>query len=225
MSSISVGIILGFFVLAFIFMIYKRLHLNMLNNALKTKNYPEVLRMCESPLTRRLLGKYACELYKLRAYVLIKDNNQVRIQALKMLKENYKAEDHKTFLELYYHIFLARSDFETAKAFLDVINKEDDFVFKKYNQYAYDVLVNRKTDLIDIMDKEIEANLYSGFPLGTVAYLIGYQYLALNDKEKALAYFKECIICFHPNDVYVGLANAQIKKLEDEIIEIQDKEK
>lgn len=219
MSWITIAILVIFFGGGVGYFIVKRLSLNGLNAALKNKDYQGVIRQAEGSMNRKLLGEYVCDLYKLRAFVLLKDNEHVREHAKMMLYHTYTPEQHKAFLELYFHIFLSRNDLEMADLFLEEIKKLDDYLFAAYNESAYEVLVNKRTDLIEDMERHIEAKVYHGFPLGTLVYLIAMQYLYMEDYKNAKIYFQESIDCFHPNAVYVGLAKAQIQKLNERIDE------
>ena len=219
MSWITAAILAIFFGGGIGYFIVKRLSLNGLNAALKNEDYQGVIGQAEGSMNRKLLGEYVCDLYKLRAYVLLKDNDHVREHAKMMLYHTYSDEQHKAFLELYYHIFLNRNDLEMADLFLEEIKKLDDYLFTAYNEATYEVLVHKRTDKIEDMERHIEAKVYHGFPLGTLVYLIAMQYLYMEDYKNAKIYFQECIDCFHPNAIYVGLAKAQIKKLNDQMIE------
>ena len=214
MNTITIGIIIVAFGLAFVYMMMKNSCVNGLTKNLKANNYDGVLENAEKPLTRKMLGDYHCDLFMMRAYYLKNDMEHLKEKALEMLSCDYKLEQEKAFLELYYHIFLNLTDFDMANRFLDKIVKIEDPYFVKYNQYTYNILVEKQNDLIDVMEAEIAAKAYEGFALGTVVYLIAMQYLYKEDYADAELYFKECLTCFHPNDFYVGQAKAHLKDLE-----------
>ena len=215
MNTITAGIIIIAFLLAFAYMIVKNSSVNGLTKSLKAKNYDAVLENAQKSLTRKMLGDFNCDLFMMRAYYLKNDKAHLKEKALEMLGNEYKSNQEKSFLELYYHIFLNQNDLEMANRFLDNIVKVDDHAFVKYNQYTYNVLVEKQSDLIETMEAEIAAKLYEGFALGTVVYLIAMQYLYLKDYANAELYFKECLTCFHPNAFYVELAKSHLKELEN----------
>lgn len=215
MNPYTLYIIIIAFGLALIYMIIKNKRITSLTNNIKKRDFQAVLVEAETPFNRKLLGDYHCDLFMIRAYYLMNDTENLDKKALDMLTENYNTSQRKNFLEIYYHIFLNRDDLEMAKRFLDEISKIGDKPFLKCSQYAYDVLAERQDDLIEAMDEEINAKMYSGFSLGTIVYLIAMQHLYKKEYEDAELYFEECLICFHPNAFYVDLAKRHLKDIED----------
>lgn len=214
MNYITIILIVVLCAAAFIYMILKNRCINLLTNATKKKVYDDVIQNAQSTLCRRFLGNFNCDLFMMRAYYLKKDMSSLQEKALEMLSADYKNDQRKSFLELYYHIFLNTGELDMAEKFLNEIVKINDNAFVTYNQYTYNVLIEKQDDLIDTMEAEIEAKIYGGFALGTVVYLIAMQYLYKKDYPNAELYFKECLTCFHPNAFYVDPAKAYIKKLE-----------
>ncbi|MEG0360048.1 MAG: hypothetical protein RR602_00330 [Longicatena sp.] len=214
MFTIVVGVIL--LVAVFAFQIAKRITLNNLIKSLKNKQYDETIAIASKPLSSKLLTSYLCDLYKARAYYNAKDETSFIKQIDEMLEANYNEDQEKTFLDLYYHVFLDRNDVAYADKFLARIKATNDASFIKYNEQAYEVMINKRTDLIEIMDAQMETDKYYGFPLGVIVYMIAIQYLALGDIENAHIYFTSSLTCFHPSDFYVAKAKAQIKKLDEE---------
>lgn len=214
MNPITMGIIIVACILALIYMIAKNRNVNSLTRALKKKEYNDVIENAQKPRMRKILGDYNCDLFMMRAYYLQNDIEHLKTKALSMLTMNYKIEQEKSFLQIYYHIFLHMRDIDMANRFLDNIVKVDDQAFIKYNQYAYNVLIEKEDDLIDTMEAEISAKLYVGFSLGTVVYLIAMQYLYKEDYDTAITFFQECLTIFHPNAIYVDFAKRHIKELE-----------
>lgn len=215
MNPVTIGIIIVAFAAALLYLIIKNMSLNSLTKTMKNKDYKAVIENAQKPLNRRMLGDYNCDLFMMRAYYLLNDMDKLKEKALEMLDNVYKKDQEKAFLQLYYHIFLNHNDLEMANRFLDNIVKVDDDAFVKFNQYAYNVLVEKETDLIDTMEAEISAKMYEGFSLGTVVYLIASQYLYKKDYANAELYYKECLTCFHPNAFYVDLAKNHLKELEN----------
>lgn len=215
MNPLTIGVIVAIFVVALIYLIIKNRSVNILTNHVKAGNYQAVIDHAMKPFHRKLLGDYYCDLYMIRAYYLMKDMLHLKSKAIEMLNADYKSEQRKNFLELYYHIFLNLNDMDMTNRFLNEIVKVEDQAFVRYNQYAYHVLIEKEDDLIDTMEAEISAKMYSGFSLGTVVYLIAMQYLYKKDYANAELYFKECLTCLHPNAFYVDLAKKHIKELEN----------
>ena len=101
---------------------------------------------------------------------------------------------------------------------LDVYKRQDeDFV--KYNQQAYEVMINKRNDLINEMDKQIDSKKFYGFSLGVILYMIAVQYERLGNLKHAFTYFRDCIVCFSPNEKYVALAKKKVAELEANTVE------
>lgn len=215
MNLITLSIIIIVAVIGLGYMIIKNHHINTLAKKMKQKEYETVIILVQQPSYCKFLGKFNSDLFLMRAYYLLNDMEMLRNKAVEMLHETYTKIQEKQFLELYYHIFLNKHDVEMTDKFLEQISRTNDRAFVKYNQYAYDVIINKRDDLIATMETEIEAKLYTGFALGTIVYLIALQYFNKEDYANATAYFEECILCFHPTAFYIDKANAYIKKLKE----------
>lgn len=216
MNPITIGIIILLFIVALCYMISKYKNVNALTNNMEKGNYIEVIQLANKANMRKLVGEFNCDLFTMRAYYLLKDIEHLNEKALEMLECEYTSDKRKTFLELYYHIYLNMKDIDMADRFLNKIVKEDDQSLVKCSQYTYRVLVKKEDDLIDVMSAEIDAKVFGGFSLGTVVYLIAMQYLYKEDFINAEMYFNECLTCFHPNAIYVDLAKKHIKQLTNE---------
>lgn len=132
---------------------------------------------------------------------------------------NYGDENKKEFLTTYYHTFLLKKNQKYADLLLEGIRETRDQRYIVYNEQAYEVVFHKRSDLLEIMDQQIDSKKYYGFPLGVIVYYMAIQYLYLNDKEHALIYFKNALVCFHPKSIYVPFVKDYIKQLEDEISE------
>lgn len=68
-----------------------------------------------------------------------------------------------------------------------------------YNEEAYSVMIEHNTDLLDSMIEGIENKKYSGLGLGIAVFMVGMQYLLLQDKDNARTYFYNSLSCFNKN--------------------------
>lgn len=201
---------------AIIYQVLKRQALNSLTNTIQQKAYKATIINADKPLTNKLLGEYTCDLFRIRA-LLLKNDKGFKGEIDKALEKNYTIDNRKDFLELYFHQFLIKGDKVYAEKFLHKIEELGDMKFLKYNKQAYEVIVEKRTDLLDEMIEEIETDKYSGFALGIVVYIIGVQYLYLEDNEKAREYFYNSLTCFHPQSIYTPIINKLIKQLTKEM--------
>lgn len=120
----------------------------------------------------------------------------------------------KIFLPIISTLFLIKENKKYANKLLKGIQLIGDSDFSIYNEQAYEVIFEKRTDLIDTMVDEINSKKYYGFPLGVIVYTIARQYLYLNDMEHALIYFQNALVCFHPKSIYVPVINDYIKELQ-----------
>ena len=214
MNPITMGIIFVLFVAFFIFQLAKKLLLNNLDRSIAKRDYKFVEELADMSLSRRFLGDYTCDLYKTRAYYLNKDVASFDAMLEHVLNTDYKnPDDKKSFIILYYHTFILKQNKKYADIFLEAIKKYDDEDFVKYNQQAYEVMINERNDLIDEMDSQIDSKKFYGFSLGVILYMIAIQYERLGDNKHAIIYFENVIVCTHPNEKYVALAKEHIKDL------------
>lgn len=176
------------------------------------KDYSLTEKMSDMPFSRRVLGDYTCDLYKIKAYYLDKNIEKFDEMLIHILKTDYKnPEDKKAFIVLYYHIFILKENKKYADILLNEINKYEDENFKKYNQQAYEVMINKRNDLTEEMDKQIDSKKFYGFSLGVILYMIAIQYERLGDNKRAITYFQNAIVCFNPKENMFLFSKEHIK--------------
>ncbi len=215
MSTITIFIVALAVFFTLLYQVLKRIALSMLQKSLSKQDYATVITVADMGLNRRLLKDYLCDLYKLRAYYLDKNEDEFDKQLDHMIQQKgYKLEDKKDFLTNYFHTFLIKENKKYANKLLKGIQLIGDSDFSIYNEQAYEVIFEKRTDLIDTMVDEINSKKYYGFPLGVIVYTIARQYLYLNDMEHALIYFQNALVCFHPKSIYVPVINDYIKELQ-----------
>ena len=215
MNSITMAVIFILFLGFFIVQIVKKFLLSNLDSSIMKKDYSLTEKMSDMPFSRRVLGDYTCDLYKIKAYYLDKNIEKFDELLIHILKTDYKnPEDKKAFIVLYYHIFILKENKKYADILLNEINKYEDENFKKYNQQAYEVMINKRNDLTEEMDKQIDSKKFYGFSLGVILYMIAIQYERLGDNKRAITYFQNAIVCFNPKEKYVSFSKEHIKKLE-----------
>ena len=200
-------------VMIFLYYLVKNHCVNKISKAMKNNDFQEVIHLSEGTFMNRILTSYICDLYKVRAYSFLKDKVKFKEVLDEVLEKDYSIEKQKEFLELYLHYFMLIDDREYAEKLLlklhDIENPSD---FSMHEQ-AFEVMMNKRTDLIDVMDEQVNSKKYSGFTLGVIVYMIAMQYLYLGDDDKACSYFYNCLSCFHPSAVYVDVAKKHVKEL------------
>lgn len=204
MNSITMAIIFMLFIGFFIFQIIKKFLLNNLDKSINKKDYALTVTLSDMSLARRFLGDYTCDLYKAKAYYLDKNVDKFDEMLEHIISTEYKnPEDKKSFLLLYYHTFILKENKKYTDLILNELKKYSDENFIKYNQQAYEVMINKRNDLIEEMDNQIDSKKFYGFSLGVILYMIAIQYERIGDLKHAFTYFRDCIVCFSPNEKYV----------------------
>lgn len=186
-----------------------------MNAGLKRKDYEAVRKLADMSMSRRLAGEYTCDLYKLRALYLEQDVPAFEDMLRHMMETTYKnPANKKSFLEQYFHTFLIKGNAKYAGWLLEAIRNMGDEKFTRYNEQAYEVMINKRSDLIEVMDKQIDAKQYYGFPLGVILFMIAKQYEYLHNTENAGIYYRNAKICFHPKAIYVPVIDKCLQQLE-----------
>lgn len=215
MSEITAIVIFLLFAVYIGVQIVKNFLLRQLNSGLSRRDYEAVEKLAQMPASRRLLGQYTCDLYQLRALYLDKDVPRFEEMLQHMMATEYKnPADKKSFLEQYYHTFLLKENRKYADWLLDEIRKTGDEPFIRYNEQAYEVMLNRRSDLIETMDAQIDSKKYYGFPLGVILFMIARQYEYIHDTKHAIISYKNAKVCFPPKALYVPAIQESLRRLE-----------
>ena len=176
-----------------------------------------IILLIDMGMTRRLLGDYACDLYKLRGYYVAKETDKFEETLRHMIEAPYKnPADKKSFLENYFHTFLIKGNRKYADWLLEAIKKTDDEKLIHYSEMSYGVMMDQRSDLIDEMTEDVNSKKYYGFALGAILVMIAKQYLYLEDRKNALAYFQSAKACLEPRAVYMPLVEKNLRELETE---------
>ena len=164
MNTITIFIIVAAAVGYFIFQGVKGFQLRTMNMGLKNKDSILVEKTADMQVTRKLLGDYACDLYKLRVYYVTKDTDKFEEMLRHMLGAEYpRSDDKKSFLETYFHTFLIKGNRKYADWILEEIKKTGDEAFIHYNENAYAVMLEGRNDLIGEMEDDVNSKRYYGF--------------------------------------------------------------
>ena len=215
MNPITIFIVVVALAAYLIFQGVKNFQLHNLNMSLKRRDSETVEKIADMAVSRRLLGEYVCDLYKLRVYYLTKEVDKFEKVLKHMLKaEKYRPDDRESFLEIYFHTFLIKGNRKYADWILDAIRKTGNEKFIRYNEESYAVMLDKRSDLIDKMEEDINSKLYYGFALGVVLFMVAKQYSYLGDNRNALEYMRSAKACFHPKAVYMPVVDKYLEEAE-----------
>ena len=215
MNPITIFIVVVALAAYLIFQGVKNFQLHNLNMSLKRRDSETVEKIADMGMSRRLLGEYVCDLYKLRVYYLTKEVDKFEKVLKHMLKaEKYRPDDRESFLEIYFHTFLIKGNRKYADWILDPIRKTGNEKFIRYNEESYAVMLDKRSDLIDKMEEDINSKLYYGFALGVVLFMVAKQFSYLGDDRNALEYMRSAKACFHPKAVYMPVVDKYLEEAE-----------
>lgn len=217
MNVLTASIIFIAFLIYFGFQLAKNFQLRSLNTSLRKKDYEAVELLCNMPMVRKLLGEYTSDLYQLRGYYMGKNTEKFEQHLQKMLQATYSnPEDKKSFLEQYYHNFLLKGQRKYADWMLEGIRALGDPLYTKYNEQAYSVMLDERSDFIDEMIDEINSKKYYGFSLGVILFMIAKQFEYRQDNQNAEIYYQNAKVCFHPRAIYVPVITKKLEQLASE---------
>lgn len=215
MNPITIFIVIVAFAAYLIFQGIKNFQLHNLNESLRKRDSETVERIADMGMTRRLLGEYVCDLYKLRVFYVTKEEEKFEKVLKHMLKaEKYRPDDRESFLETYFHTFLIKGNRKYADWILEAIRKTGNQKFIHYSEESYAVMLDKRSDLIDKMEEDINSKLYYGFALGVVLFMVAKQYSYLGDDRNALEYMRSAKACFHPKAVYMPVVDRYLEEAE-----------
>lgn len=217
MSPITISVILILGVIMLAASILKNIYLKSLIKTSDTGDLEAINSLLSMPFIKTVLSQYVCDLYKLK--VLYRTNRMIEFEQhlTYMLKANYKPENKKSFLELYFHTFVVKNTEKYAKMVLDTIKETDDQIMIRYCNWSYEVFFNHKTEYIQEMDKSMDSKDYYGFTLGAILFAMAKQYEMLDDKQNAYLYYYNAKLVFHPSAVYYPLIEPKLKELEPDV--------
>lgn len=211
--TIAVLFILGFL----LYQMTKSHLLTALSKQMQDHNYDEVLRLSDKPMYHKILGDYVCELYLLRALLNKGEEDQFKEKLDEALHTSFSLEQIKEMLDIYYYHFLFNGDFEWAEKLLERIRETNDMPYITYNQEAFEVMANKRCDLLEDMIDKLDNKGYSGLGLGIAVFMIGMQYLYLGDKDNARTYFYNSLSCFNAKSFYAAQAQSYVDRLTEEL--------
>lgn len=217
MSPITISVITIAGLIMLVVGILKNFYLKSLIRTSDTGDLDAINSIIDMPFIKLILSQYVCDLYKLK--VLYRSGRMIEFENFlnHMLKANYKEEDKKSFLELYFHTFIVKNDEKYAKMVLDTIKETNDVILERYCNWSYEVFFNNRTDFIDEMDKIMDTKDYYGFSLGAIIFAMAKQYELLGDKQNAYLYYYNSKLVFHTSSVYYPLIEPKLKELEPDV--------
>lgn len=217
MDGMAIVIAVGFIVCFLAYQMIKNHVLSKVSKAMQNQNYDLVLQLSEKTFYKRFMGSFVCDLYILRALLNKGDNTGFKQYLMEMLEKPYTLEKRKEVLDIYFYHFLFHEDKEWAFRLLEKIRETNDPQYITYNEEAYAVMIEHNTDLLDTMIEGIENKKYSGLGLGIAVFMVGMQYLLLQDKDNARTYFYNSLSCFNKKSFYYAKAKAYVDRLTEEL--------
>lgn len=215
MNTITIFIVAIALAGYFLFQGIKNFQLHNMNTGLKNKDSELVSRIADMGLSRKIIGEYVCDLYKLRAYYVANEADKFEKVLRVMIRKQYSdPADKKSFLETYFHTFLIKKNRKYADWLLDAIRKTNEELFIRCSEQSYAVMLDNESGLIDDMVEDINSKRYYGFALGVILFMVAKQYSYLGDEKNALLYMQSAKACFHPKAVYMPVVDQYLREAE-----------
>ena len=117
-------------------------------------------------------------------------------------------------MENYFNTILLKGNRKYSDCLMEAIRNTGDETFIHYNELSYGVMLDERSDLIDVMEEDINSKKYYGFALGAILVMIAKQYSYLQDRENELVYYQSAKACLDPRAVYMPLVEKKLKELE-----------
>ena len=217
MSIISIVLVALIAIIGITYVIMQRNSVTKLNNALKAKNYDEVMNIAKSSSAQRFLGKDNCSLYYLKAMYLGKGKEATKTGLREFLEDDgIKVETKEKVLDVYFHIYLHSLDREFCKELLVFMEEYIGPMYYRYQKWSYDVILDKNPNHIEEMEDAINHNELTGFALGIATFMIGMSYYIKEDYEIAREWTFTAIDTFLPDNMYYDKS----KKITNELTKI-----
>lgn len=208
LSLILISIILVCFA---VLIIFRKYYVKSTLALKKEKRYDEYFKRLDSKFARIGLPKINRYYMILNGYKDLKDYPKVDAIIDEMLKLDMSPilKEDFDFHQTHYYIF--RNDQKYIDIFMKRLEKQENKKYLKIAQYAIDVILNERNDLIKEVDVEID--YLKGNNLGIACYLIALQYLRLGDARQAKLYFQSAVVVTI-NCIYDYPTKKYLKELE-----------
>lgn len=213
MSKATIIVIFILFVIGVCFLFMRTSYLKKLNTALKDGDHETVQIYLNKPQARFLLSAYLRDLYQARVYYLSKNEHALYEQLRKMMKASYEEANEEQFLTIYYHTFVEQGKREFALEMLDRIHQCKDEKMIRYCDWTKTVLLDGVCDICAQIEASLDNKDYSGFPLGTCAYMIGISKKRLGMYEDAMLWLDAASDILQKRDVYRSSVIKEIDEL------------
>ena len=216
MSFISIVLIAIIAVIGIAYVLMQRNSVTKLNNALKSKNYEEVMTIAQTATAQRFLGKDNCSLYYLKACYLGRGKEATKNELRTFLQSDVKVETKEKVLDVYFHIYLHSNEREFCDELLKYMDGYIGPMFYRYHKWAYDVILDKNPNHIEEIEDAINHNELTGFALGIGTFMIGMSYYIKEDFEIAREWTYTAIDTFLPDNMY----HEKAKKITNELTKI-----
>lgn len=176
------------------------------------KRYDEYLQQLDATTTKIFVQRINRSYMKLNGYKALKDYKMIDQTVDEMLSMNMNSLQKEDFYSNQCHYYIIRKDEKYIKIFMKRLEELENKKYGIIANYAYEVIINDRNDLISEIDQEI--NYLKGINLGIACYLIGLQYLRLKDQAQAKLFFQSAVVVTKYS-IYDTLAKQCLKELED----------
>lgn len=149
----------------------------------------------ESRLFVILFGKFSSEWNLFRLAMGGGDKKEIEKRIRRILDGDYSKKQQITVARAAYFYFLDQKNAVICKELLTIIQDSRDKKEVKQNEMLYRVLIEGKHEDIEYVGQLLEEEMAKKEPdsiqLGILQYILGVQYLSINQKENAMRVLKK----------------------------------
>ncbi|MDD7281980.1 hypothetical protein [Floccifex sp.] len=154
-------------------------------------NFKEALHQMEtSSLYKLFFSEYERKYNFLRAYISSKDDKKVKSTCTELLHMNLNHKQAYQVSSLTFFYFLEAQDKEMCDKLLDHIEFSGDQDEIAYDKMLYRILIENKSEDIEFLQNLLKDKTEKE-DQGMLQYLIGVQYMYLNDTKNANLYLNK----------------------------------
>lgn len=155
---------------------------------LNKEQYEQAISVLQSRAYKTFFGEYTQNWNELKVLIQMKDENRMTQKVNEMLASKLSKDQRHQVADSVYFYYLDTENKEMSRKILDQLSLCCDSDQQKYNQYLYDVLIDKNSkdlkEMLEILDKKSDQKAENGI----LQYLVGLQYYYQNNRKQAHVY-------------------------------------
>lgn len=175
---------------------------------IQNNQYEKALQLSQSRLFLFLFGEINTKWNQLKIYLELKDQVQIERLTKELYAKKLSNKQRAQISNSIYFYYLDTENKEMAKMVLNQLQLCCDSKDLIYNEVLYRVLIEKKSDDINIVENLLKESKKNSKEEGLLYYLLGLQYIYKKDSNKAFPYLNRA-----KNDLKGTPYHNKIKKI------------